>query len=150
MINYLVEEVALPPLLKLTYTETYTPQTNPLCIDYIPELENGIYVKKVANGEVVDRPKAERTAYLDIHTAYQSNRKQWLSLYFKTFTFDGAEFLLDRKSIWYYEHVRHKGNVDVDIPCVDGLYTLTSSNKDNFILAYETKMKEVLELTNLT
>jgi hypothetical protein len=149
MVNYLVKNTTTPPLLKLTYTEVYTPATNPLCIDYIPELENGVYVKKVVNGEVVDRPQIEIDAYERIYAVHQINKNQWNELYFNTFTFDGVQFLLDKKSIWYYESLRGKA-VDTDVQAVDGIYTVLHTDKEAFIVAYENKMKEILKLVSLT
>ncbi len=148
MVNYLVENTTTPPLLKLTYTENYTPETNPLCIDYRPELENGIYVKKVVNGEVVDRPQSEIDAYESIYAVYKINRSQWRHLYLNTFEFNGVKFLLDRKSIWYYEYLRDKIN-DTDVQAVDGIYTVLHTDKEAFIVAYENKMKQILELNEI-
>jgi hypothetical protein len=149
MVNYLVENTTTPPLLKLTYTENYTPATNPLCIDYVPELENGIYVKKVVSGEVVDRPQSEIDAYESIFAMYKINRSQWDDLRLDTFEFDGRVFLLDKKSIWYYEYLRDKID-DTDVQAVDGIYTVLHTRKDSFLVTYENKMKEILELVSLT
>jgi hypothetical protein len=148
MANYLVENTTTPPLLKLTYTENYTPATNPLCINYVPELENGIYVKKVVGGEVVNRPQSEIDAYESIYAMYKLNRSQWDNLRLDTFEFDGRKFLLDRKSIWYYEYLRDKVE-NTDVQAVDGIYTVLNTDKEAFIVAYENKMKQILELNEI-
>ena len=141
--NYLVENIDKPPLLKLTYTTVYTPQTNPLCIDYIPALENGVYVKKVVAGEVVNRPRLEIDSWYDRHQMVTINKEQFNDLWYETFTFDSHTFLLDNKSRWYYEHLKGKTS-NTDIQAVEGIYNIDHTDISAFIIEYEEVMKTVL------
>lgn len=143
IINVLVENMDKPPLLKLTHTTVYTPQTNPLCINYIPVLENGVYVKKVINGEVVDRPQIEIDSWYNKYQMVTTNKKQFNDLWYETFTFDNYTFLLDNKSRWYYEHLRDKTS-NTDIQAVEGVYNINHRDINAFITEYEKAMKSKL------